>query len=88
MDIRIRLVAFLSDWARRSGQGNAMPKLKTHKGVAKRVKVTKRGKIKRHQAFHGHLMAGKSGSRRRRLKGPVTANKQVARRLARLLGLR
>jgi large subunit ribosomal protein L35 len=65
-----------------------MPKLKTHKGVAKRVKVTKRGKVRRYQAWHGHLMTGKSGSRRRRLKKSVIANKQVARRLARLLGLR
>jgi large subunit ribosomal protein L35 len=65
-----------------------MPKLKTHKGVAKRVKVSKRGKVRRHQAWHGHLMTGKGSSRRRRLKRAVIANKQVARRLARLLGLR
>jgi large subunit ribosomal protein L35 len=65
-----------------------MPKLKTHKGVAKRVKVSKGGKVRRHQAWHGHLMAGKSPGRRRRLKRPVIANRSVARRLARLLGLR
>jgi large subunit ribosomal protein L35 len=65
-----------------------MPKLKTHKGTAKRVKVTKSGKIKRGQAFHGHLMTGKSGARRRRLKRSVIATPGDARRLARLLGLR
>ncbi|MCK6474969.1 MAG: 50S ribosomal protein L35 [Planctomycetes bacterium] len=65
-----------------------MPKQKTHKGVAKRVKLTKKGKIKRGQAFHGHLMTGKSGSRRRRLKSTIVANKGDQRRLARLLGLR
>jgi large subunit ribosomal protein L35 len=65
-----------------------MPKLKTHKGTAKRVKVTKSGKIKRGQAFHGHLMTGKSGGRRRRLKRAVIATPGDAKRLARLLGLR
>ncbi len=65
-----------------------MPKLKTHKGVAKRVKVTKKGKIKRHQAWHAHLMTGKSGNRRRRLKRPVIMCRSEARRLGRLLGLR
>lgn len=65
-----------------------MPKLKTHKGVAKRVKVTKSGKIKRNQAWHKHLMTNKSSNRRRRLKRPVIASWAESRRLARLLGLR
>ncbi|MCW8130608.1 MAG: 50S ribosomal protein L35 [Planctomycetota bacterium] len=65
-----------------------MPKLKTHKGVAKRVKVTKSGKIKRHQAWHKHLMTGKGSNRRRRLKKAIIAGRAEQRRLARLLGLR
>jgi large subunit ribosomal protein L35 len=65
-----------------------MPKLKTHKGLAKRVKVTKTGKIKRMQAFHRHLMTGKGGNRRRRGKRPVIMHGAEAKRLARLLGLR
>jgi len=40
-----------------------MPKQKTHKGLAKRVKVTARGKIKRYRAGGGHLMGHKSGNR-------------------------
>jgi len=40
-----------------------MPKQKTHKGLAKRVKVTARGKIKRQRAGSGHLMSHKSGNR-------------------------
>ena len=44
-----------------------MPKMKTHKGLAKRVKVSARGKIKRKRAFGGHLMSGKSAGRRRRI---------------------
>ena len=45
-----------------------MPKSKTHKGLAKRVKVTKRGEIKRGKAGGRHLMAGKSGKRARQLR--------------------
>jgi len=45
-----------------------MPKMKTHKGLAKRVKVTARGKIKRRKAGSGHLMSGKSGNRCRSLR--------------------
>jgi ribosomal protein L35 len=65
-----------------------LPKLKTHKGVAKRVKVTKKGKVKRQQAWHRHLMTGKSGSRKRRLRRQVLATKAEAKRMKRLLGLR
>ena len=65
-----------------------MPKLKTHKGLSKRVKVTKTGKIKRMQAFHRHLMTGKGGSRRRRGKRGVIMTGGEARRFGRLLGLR
>jgi large subunit ribosomal protein L35 len=49
-----------------------MPKLKTHKGLAKRVKITASGKIKHKRAGMGHLMSGKSAKRRRRLNSPTT----------------
>lgn len=65
-----------------------MPKLKTHKGLSKRVKVTKSGKIKRNQAFKRHLMQGKGGSRRTRLRRGVIMTGGEARRMGRLLGLR
>ncbi len=45
-----------------------MPKMKTHKGVKKRVKITKNGKIKRGMAGAGHLMSSKSAKRRRKLR--------------------
>ena len=44
-----------------------MPKLKTHKGAAKRFKKTGTGKIKRHHAFARHILTSKSRSRKRRL---------------------
>ena len=53
-----------------------MPKQKTHKGLAKRVKVSAKGKIKIHKAGAGHLMSTKSAKRRRRIRrtGVVHSN--------------
>jgi len=45
-----------------------MPKEKTHKGLAKRVKVTAKGKVKRRRSFGGHLMSSKNAKRRRRIR--------------------
>ena len=43
-----------------------MPKLKTHKGIAKRIKITKGGKIKRRRANRSHLREKKSAKQKRR----------------------
>ena len=49
-----------------------MPKLKTRKSVAKRFKVTKRGKVIPYgSANTSHIMSKKSAKRRRRLNHPV-----------------
>lgn len=45
-----------------------MPKLKTHRGAAKRFKKTAKGKVKRHKAFKSHLLTGKSSKRTKRLR--------------------
>ena len=44
-----------------------MPKLKTHKGAAKRFKKTASGKIKRSKAFKSHILTKKSSKRKRQL---------------------
>ena len=44
-----------------------MAKMKTHKGIQKRMRRTRRGKIMRRRANRGHLLSGKSSKRRRRL---------------------
>lgn len=46
-----------------------MPKLKTHKGTKKRVKISGTGKVMRKQANASHIMTKKSSKRIRRLKG-------------------
>lgn len=44
-----------------------MPKLKTHRGAAKRFKFTASGKIKRSKAFKNHILTKKSPKRKRKL---------------------
>jgi len=46
-----------------------MPKVKTHRGAAKRFSLTASGKVKRSKAFKGHLLTKKSAKRKRSLKG-------------------
>ncbi len=45
-----------------------MPRLKTHRGAAKRFKVTGTGKIKRFKAYKSHLLTGKPSKRMRGLR--------------------
>ncbi len=48
-----------------------MPKQKTHKGAAKRFKVTGTGKVIRHQAMHSHILTKKTTKRKRNLRKSV-----------------
>lgn len=45
-----------------------MPKLKTHRGAAKRFKVTGTGKIKKNKAYHSHLFSSKTPKKSRNLR--------------------
>ena len=45
-----------------------MPKMKTHRGAAKRFSVTKSGKIKRSKAYASHILNKKNRKRKRRLR--------------------
>ncbi|WP_010099108.1 50S ribosomal protein L35 [Ornithinibacillus scapharcae] len=45
-----------------------MPKMKTHKGSAKRFKKTGSGKVKRSHAFTSHMFAHKSQKQKRKLR--------------------
>ena len=61
-----------------------MPKMKTHRGAAKRLSKTGTGKIKRARAYKSHLLTHKNRKRKRRLRQSTTAdsvNDKQARRL-------
>ena len=44
-----------------------MPKIKTHRGAAKRFKITAGGKIKRSKAYKRHILTSKTAKRKRQL---------------------
>ena len=52
-----------------------MPKMKTHRGLAKRVKRTGGGGLKRHRAFTSHRFHGKTKKQRRQLRRPAMVSK-------------
>ncbi|MBN6188065.1 50S ribosomal protein L35 [Aneurinibacillus sp. REN35] len=52
-----------------------MPKMKTHRGAAKRFKKTGSGKLKRSHAYTSHILEKKSPKRKRNLrKGAIVSN--------------
>ncbi|KAB3529816.1 50S ribosomal protein L35 [Alkaliphilus serpentinus] len=62
-----------------------MPKMKTHKGAAKRLKKTKTGKIKRFKAFKSHILTKKSAKRKRNLRQAAIVSKGDQKRIQQLL---
>jgi large subunit ribosomal protein L35 len=65
-----------------------MPKMKTHRGAAKRFKVTGTGKLRRRQAYMNHILEKKPSTRTRRLKREEKVSPGDEPRNNRLLGRR
>ena len=65
-----------------------MPKMKTHRGAAKRFKTTGSGKIRRRQVNLNHILEKKSSKRKRRLSGETDLGKGDTARVRRMLGQR
>jgi large subunit ribosomal protein L35 len=63
-----------------------MPKMKTHKGAAKRFKVTGSGKILRGKAYKSHILTKKNAKRKRRLGSDVEVSSSDSKKVKRLLG--
>ena len=64
-----------------------MPKQKTHKGTAKRVRVTGTGKIMREQANNQHKFEHKSSRRKRRLEKDQVLSPADTKTAKKLLGI-
>jgi large subunit ribosomal protein L35 len=62
-----------------------MAKPKSHRGAAKRFRVTRTGKLLHRRANKAHMLTKKSGSRKRRLEqtGEITVDKRGILRLLR-----
>ena len=64
-----------------------MPKMKTHRGAAKRFKITSTGKVMRRKAFKNHILEKKSPARKRRLGREAQVTGGDRDRIEKLLGL-
>ncbi|MCL1847136.1 MAG: 50S ribosomal protein L35 [Coriobacteriia bacterium] len=65
-----------------------MPKMKTHRGSAKRFRVTSTGKIIRNKAYKNHILEKKSPKRKRNMRQETEVAKSDQKVIARNLGLR
>jgi large subunit ribosomal protein L35 len=62
-----------------------MPKLKTHKGAAKRFRTTANGKIKRGHSHARHILTKKASKRKRQLDVDTTVSESDFERVMRML---
>lgn len=62
-----------------------MPKMKTHRGAAKRFKLTGTGKIKRAKAFKRHILTKKSSKTKRNLRHSAVMDDTNAKGIRKLL---
>jgi large subunit ribosomal protein L35 len=62
-----------------------MPKMKTHRGAAKRVKKTGSGKLKRSKAFTSHILTKKTSKRKRGLRKSTLVSASDMKRVKTLL---
>lgn len=62
-----------------------MPKMKSHSGLAKRVKKTGSGKLKRSHAYTSHRFHGKTKKQRRHLAKPGMVNNSDYKRIKAML---
>jgi large subunit ribosomal protein L35 len=62
-----------------------MPKMKTHRGAAKRVRKTGSGKFKRMRANKSHILTKKTRKRKRRLRQSDLVSKADAKKMNKIL---
>lgn len=62
-----------------------MPKMKTHRGAAKRFKLTGTGKIKKAKAYKSHILEHKSAKRKRNLRKSGLVSAADAKKIKRLI---
>jgi len=62
-----------------------MPKLKTHKGAAKRFKKTATGKVKRGHSHLRHILTSKTHKRKKKLGAPVLVSEADTPKIKRMI---
>ena len=61
--------------------------MKTHRGAAKRFRVTGTGKLRRKKAYNSHLFTHKSAKRKRSLDRETAVSKVDAPAIRKILGI-
>jgi large subunit ribosomal protein L35 len=69
----------------RAPEGDDMPKMKTHRGAAKRFKKTGTGKLVRSRSNKQHILTKKSAKRKRRLRKDALISAVDAKRVKQML---
>jgi len=64
-----------------------VPKLKTRKGIAKRIRVTSTGKLMRSSSWKSHLLEHKSKKRKRKYENKQPVDKTDRKAVRRALGI-
>ncbi len=64
-----------------------MPKMKTHRGAAKRFRITGSGKLRRKKAGHTHLFSKKTSKRLRSLKRKTDVSEADSKKVRRIMGV-
>ena len=62
-----------------------MPKIKTHRGAAKRFSLTGTGKVKRNKAYASHILTSKTRKRKRNLRKSAIFGKSDEREIKKLI---
>ncbi|PLX34841.1 MAG: 50S ribosomal protein L35 [Clostridiales bacterium] len=62
-----------------------MPKMKTHRGAAKRFKKTGTGKLKRFKAYKSHILNKKTQKRKRKLRKAASVSSADYKRILKVL---
>ena len=62
-----------------------MPKIKTHRGAAKRFSLTGTGKVRRNKAFASHILTTKTTKRKRNLRKSAVMDKANAKAIKKIL---
>lgn len=62
-----------------------MPKQKTHKGAAKRFKLTAKGKVKRRHSMMNHILTKKSQKRKRKLRQAAIVEGKLAKNIREMI---
>ncbi len=63
-----------------------MPKMKSHRGAAKRFRVTGTGKIIRRKGYGSHLLTKKTAKRKRTYSQPLEVSGPDRKKVKRLIG--